>query len=61
MKKLAGLLCALALLCGFCLPVWANDTQSATITATVPAAHTLTVQGEGVQVFCNAERKPRTR
>ena len=55
MKKLAGLLCALALLCGFCLPVWANDTQSATITATVPAAHTLTVQGEGVQVFCNGQ------
>lgn len=55
MKKLAGLLCALALLCGFCLPVFADDTQSATITATVPAAHTLTVQGEGVQVFCNGQ------
>lgn len=55
MKKLAGVLCALALLCGFCLPVWADDTQSATITATVPAAHTLTVQGEGVQVFCNGQ------
>lgn len=55
MKKLAGLLCALALLCGFCLPVWADDTQSATITATVPATHTLTVQGEGVQVFCNGQ------
>lgn len=55
MKKLAGLLCALALLCGFCLPVFADDTQSATISATVPAAHTLTVQGEGVQVFCNGQ------
>ena len=55
MKKLAGLLCALALLCGFCLPVWADDTQSATISATVPAAHTLTVQGEGVQAFCNGQ------
>lgn len=54
-KKLAGLLCALALLCGFCLPVFADDTQSATITATVPATHTLTVQGEGVQVFCNGQ------
>lgn len=55
MKKLAGLLCALALLCGFCLPVFADDTKSATISATVPAAHTLTVQGEGVQVFCNGQ------
>lgn len=55
MKKLAGLLCALALLCGFCLPVFADDTQSVTISATVPAAHTLTVQGEGVQVFCNGQ------
>lgn len=54
-KKLAGLLCVLALLCGFCLPVFADDTQSATITATVPATHTLTVQGEGVQVFCNGQ------
>lgn len=55
MKKLAGLLCALALMCGLCLPVWADDTQSATITATVPTTHTLTVQGEGAQVFCNGQ------
>ena len=55
MKKLAGLLCALALLCSFCLPVLADDTQSATISTTVPATHTLTVQGEGAQVFCNGQ------
>ena len=57
MKKLAGLLCALALLCSFCLPVFAdNNDNTVTITTTVPSTHTITVaQAEGATVICNGQ------
>ena len=52
MKKLTCLLCALALLCSFCLPVFADSTVK--ITTTVPGTHTITVeQANGVAVTCN--------
>ena len=53
-KKLSGLLCALALLCSFCLPVFADSTV--TITTTVPSTHTITVkQADGAAVTCNGK------
>ena len=53
-KKLTVLLCALALLCSFCLPVFADSTV--TITATVPSTHTITVkQADGAAVTCNGK------
>ena len=57
MKKLAGLLCALALLCSFCLPVLAdNNDNTVKITTTVPSTHTITVaQAGGAAVFCNGQ------
>lgn len=57
MKKLTGLLCALALLCGFCLPVFAdNNDNTVKITTTVPSTHTITVtQADGAAVFCNGQ------
>ena len=57
MKKLAGLLCALALLCSFCLPVFAdNNDNTVKITTTVPSTHTITVaQADGAAVFCNGQ------
>ena len=57
MKKLAGLLCALALLCGFCLPVFADNNDNAVkITTTVPSTHTITVaQADGATVICNGQ------
>ena len=56
-KKLAGLLCALALLCGFCLPVFADNNDSTVkITTTVPSTHTITVtQADGAAVICNGQ------
>lgn len=52
MKKLTVLLCTLALLCSFCLPVFADSTVK--ITTTVPGTHTITVeQANGVAVTCN--------
>lgn len=56
-KKLTGLLCALALLCGFCLPVFAdNNDNTVKITTTVPSTHTITVtQADGAAVFCNGQ------
>lgn len=54
MKKLTVLLCALALLCGFCLPVFADSTVK--ITTTVPSTHTITVeQADGAAVTCNGQ------
>ena len=54
MKKLTVLLCALALLCSFCLPVFADNTV--TITTTVPSTHTITVkQADGAAVTCNGK------
>lgn len=54
MKKLTVLLCALALLCSFCLPVFADSTV--TITTTVPSTHTITVkQADGAAVTCNGK------
>ena len=57
MKKLAGLLCALALLCGFCLPVFADTADDTVkITTTVPSTHTITVaQADGAAVICNGQ------
>lgn len=57
MKKLAGLLCALALVFGFCLPVFAdNNDNTVKITTTVPSTHTITVaQADGAAVFCNGQ------
>ena len=57
MKKLAGLLCARALLCSFCLPVFADNNDSTTkITTTVPGTHTLTVtKADGAAVICNGQ------
>ena len=57
MKKLTGLLCALALLCGFCLRVFAdNNDNTVKITTTVPSTHTITVaQSDGAAVFCNGQ------
>lgn len=53
-KKLTVLLCALALLCSFCLPVFADSTV--TITTTVPSTHTITVkQADGAAVTCNGK------
>lgn len=56
-KKLTVLLCALALLCSFCLPVFADNNESTvTITATVPSTHTITVkQADGAAVTCNGK------
>lgn len=56
-KKLTGLLCALALLCSFCLPVFAdNNDNTVKITTTVPSTHTITVaQADGAAVFCNGQ------
>ena len=54
MKKLTCLLCALALLCSFCLPVFADSTVK--ITTTVPDTHTITVeQADGAAVICNGQ------
>ena len=54
MKKLTVLLCALALLCGLCLPVFADSTIQ--ITTTVPSTHTITVaQADGAAVTCNGQ------
>ena len=54
MKKLTVLLCALALLCGLCLPVFADSTVK--ITTTVPSTHTITVaQADGAAVTCNGQ------
>ena len=54
MKKLTVLLCALALLCSFCLPVFADSTVQ--ITTTVPSTHTITVaQADGAAVTCNGQ------
>ncbi len=54
MKKLTCLLCALALLCSFCLPVFADSTVK--ITTTVPDTHTITVeQADGAAVTCNGQ------
>ena len=54
MKKLTVLLCALALLCGLCLPVFADSTVQ--ITTTVPSTHTITVaQADGAAVTCNGQ------
>ena len=57
MKKLTVLLCALALLCSFCLPVFAdNDDKTVKITTTVPSTHTITVkQADGAAVTCNGK------
>ena len=57
MKKLTVLLCALALLCGFCLPVFAdNNDNTVKITTTVPSTHTITVaQADGAAVTCNGQ------
>lgn len=57
MKKLTVLLCALALLCSFCLPVFAdNEKSTVTITTTVPSTHTITVkQADGAAVTCNGK------
>lgn len=57
MKKLTVLLCALALLCSFCLPVFADNNESTvTITTTVPSTHTITVkQADGAAVTCNGK------
>lgn len=57
MKKLAGLLCALALLCSFCLPAFAdNNDNMVKITTTVPSTHTLTVtKADGAAVICNGQ------
>lgn len=57
MKKLAGLLCALALLCSFCLPAFAdNNDNTVKITTTVPSTHTLTVtKADGAAVICNGQ------
>ena len=57
MKKLAGLLCALALLCGFYLPVFADTADNTVkITTTVPSTHTITVaQADGAAVICNGQ------
>lgn len=56
-KKLTGLLCALALLCSFCLPVFADTNDNTVkITTTVPSTHTLTVtQADGAAVICNGQ------
>lgn len=56
-KKLAGLLCALALLCSFCLPVFAdNNDNTVKITTTVPTTHTITVDRvDGAAVFFNGQ------
>lgn len=56
-KKLAGLLCALALLCSFCLPVFAdNNDNTVEITTTVPTTHTITVDRvDGAAVFFNGQ------
>lgn len=56
-KKLTVLLCALALLCSFCLPVFAdNEKSTVTITTTVPSTHTITVkQADGAAVTCNGK------
>ena len=56
-KKLTVLLCALALLCSFCLPVFAdNDDKTVKITTTVPSTHTITVkQADGAAVTCNGK------
>ena len=56
-KNLAGLLCALALLCSFCLPVFAdNNDGTVKITTTVPSTHTITVtQADGAAVICNGQ------
>lgn len=56
-KKLTVLLCALALLCSFCLPVFADNNESTvTITTTVPSTHTITVkQADGAAVTCNGQ------
>ena len=57
MKNLAGLLCALALLCSFCLPVFAdNNDNTVKITTTVPTTHTITVDRvDGAAVFFNGQ------
>lgn len=57
MKKLTVLLCALALLCSFCLPAFAdNDDKTVKITTTVPSTHTITVkQADGAAVTCNGK------
>lgn len=57
MKKLACLLCALALLCSFCLPVFADSNDGTVkITTTVPSTHTITVaQADGAAVICNGQ------
>ena len=57
MKKLTGLLCALALLCSFCLPVFAdNNDNTVEITTTVPTTHTITVDRvDGAAVFFNGQ------
>ncbi|WP_294761135.1 hypothetical protein [uncultured Gemmiger sp.] len=57
MKNLAGLLCALALLCSFCLPVFAdNNDNTVEITTTVPTTHTITVDRvDGAAVFFNGQ------
>ena len=56
-KNLAGLLCALALLCSFCLPVFAdNNDNTVKITTTVPTTHTITVDRvDGAAVFFNGQ------
>lgn len=56
-KNLAGLLCALALLCSFCLPVFAdNNDNTVEITTTVPTTHTITVDRvDGAAVFFNGQ------
>ena len=56
-KNLEGLLCALALLCSFCLPVFAdNNDNTVEITTTVPTTHTITVDRvDGAAVFFNGQ------
>lgn len=56
-KNLAGLLCALALLCSFCLPAFAdNNDNTVEITTTVPTTHTITVaRVDGAAVFFNGQ------
>lgn len=56
MKKMMTLLLPLLLLCSISMTAFAEE---ATITATVPDSHTVTVTAEGAKVFCNGQEDSR--
>lgn len=56
MKKMMTLLLSFLLLCSMSMTAFAEE---ATITATVPDRHTVTVTADGAEVFCNGQSGSR--